>query len=76
MFGAFGEKVHGVWLIIVFALTFMFPAVWILMMRGLDMIDSLSLETANERIIPFVSTATFYLWATWMFKPNVHMKIP
>ena len=41
MFGYFGEKLHFVWLIIVFALTFVFPAVWMLMMKGLGMIDSL-----------------------------------
>jgi membrane-associated phospholipid phosphatase len=46
------------------------------MMKGLEMIDSLQLETSKERIIPLIATATFYLWATWMFKPTVNMKIP
>ena len=76
MFGYFGEKLHFVWLIIVFALTFVFPAVWMLMMKGLGMIDSLQMETSKERIVPFVACITFYLWTTWMFKANVHMKIP
>ena len=76
MFGYFGEKLHFVWLIIVFALTFVFPAVWMLMMKGLGMIDSLKMESSKDRIVPFVATATFYLWTTWMFKANVHMKIP
>jgi hypothetical protein len=76
MFGYFGEKLHFVWLMIVFFLTFVFPAVWILMMKGLGMIDSLSMETSKERIVPFVASITFYLWTTWMFKSNVHMKIP
>lgn len=76
MFGYFGERLHFVWLIIVFALTVIFPAIWMLMMKGLGMIDSLKMETNKERIIPFVAAMTFYLWATWMFKANVHMKIP
>ncbi len=76
MFGYFGEKLHFVWLIIVFALTFIFPAVWMGMMKGLGMIDSLKMETSKERIVPFVAAITFYLWTTWMFKANVHMKIP
>lgn len=76
MFGYFGEKIHGAWLIIIFVLTFIFPAVWILMMKRLEMIDSLNMEQAKDRIIPFVATATFYLWATWMFKSSAHMKIP
>lgn len=75
-YGYFGEKLHIVWLIIVFALTFVFPAVWLLMMKRLEMIQSLTLNTTNERIIPFIATATFYLWTAWMFKRNVHMKIP
>jgi hypothetical protein len=76
MFGYFGEKLHIVWLIVVFALTFMFPAVWMLMMKRLEMVDSMNLDSPKERIIPMVATATFYLWCTWMFKPSVHTKIP
>jgi len=76
MYGYFGERLHIVWLIIVFALTFVFPAVWILMMKGLGMIEHLRMETPRERIVPFVAAITFYLWTTWMFKANTHMKIP
>jgi hypothetical protein len=76
MFGYFGEKLHVAWLIIVFALTVIFPSVWLLMMKRLEMIESLLLETSKERIIPFIATGTFYLWTAWMFKPNVNMKIP
>ena len=75
-FWPFGEKLHIVWLIIIFMLTFLFPVVWLLMMRKLEIIDSLNLETTKERIVPFIATATFYLWTTWMFKSNVHLKIP
>lgn len=76
MYGYFGDRVHIAWLIVVFALTFIFPAVWLLMMRRLEMIESFQLETAKERIVPFIATATFYLWATWMFKPSPNMKLP
>lgn len=75
-FGYFGERLHFVWLIIVFALTFVFPSIWMLMMKKLEMIESVHLETARDRIIPFIASSTFYLWAAWMFKPNVEMKIP
>jgi hypothetical protein len=76
MFGFFGERLHIVWLIIVFALTVVFPTVWILMMKGLGMIDSLDIKTPSQRIVPFIAVGTFYLWATWMFKSSAHMKIP
>ncbi|MCW5908797.1 MAG: hypothetical protein KIS94_13120 [Chitinophagales bacterium] len=76
LYGYFGEKVHVVWLIIIFALTFVFPVIWLVMMKRLEMIESFHLETAKERIIPFIATATFYLWTAWMFKPSATMKIP
>ena len=76
MFGRFGERLHGAWLIIVFALTFLFPVVWLVMMKRLDMIENFNFETTKDRIIPFVAVATFYLWTAWMFKPSANMKIP
>lgn len=76
LYGYFGEKVHILWLIIVFILTALFPSVWLIMMKRLEMISNLQLDTANERIIPYIATATFYLMATWMFKPSVTMKMP
>lgn len=76
MYGYFGQKLHIVWLIIVFALTFVFPAIWLIMMKRLEMIDSMELHTSRERIIPFIATITFYLWTTWMFKPGGNLKIP
>ena len=76
LYGYFGERVHIVWLIIIFALTFLFPVVWLVMMKRLEMIESFQLETAKERIVPFIATATFYLWTAWMFKPSLTMKVP
>jgi hypothetical protein len=73
LFGPFDKAAQIKW-IIVFALTFIFPVVWILMMKGLGMIDNFKLETSKERIVPYVATITFYLWTAWMYKANVHMK--
>jgi hypothetical protein len=75
-FGFFWQKDNGLWLIIIFILTFLFPVIWLLMMKQLEMIDNLKLQTTKERIIPLVATTTFYLWAAWMFKPTANMKIP
>lgn len=70
-----GFRRDVVWVGIVFVLTFVFPVIWILMMRGLEMINSLKMETSRERIIPYVASMTFYLWTAWTLKSNVHMKI-
>jgi hypothetical protein len=60
LFGRWGERVHIVWLIIVFALTFVFPVVWMMMMKKLEMIESLQVsKPPKERIIPFIAAATF-----------------
>lgn len=75
-YGYFGERLHTAWLIIVFALTALFPIIWLGMMKRLEMIESFDLSTSKERIVPFIATSTFYLWATWMFKPSANMKIP
>jgi hypothetical protein len=70
LFGNFDFKQQSLWVILVFVLTFVFPSVWLLMMRKLQMIDSLKLETTKERIIPYIATATFYLWTYRMFHPT------
>jgi len=70
LFGNFDFKQQSLWVILVFVLTFVFPAVWLIMMRKLQMIDSLKLETTKERIIPYIATATFYLWTYRMFHPT------
>lgn len=70
LFGNFNERNQFIWIVLVFVLTFVFPAVWLVMMRKLEMIESLELKTSKERIIPFIATATFYLWAYRMFKPS------
>ncbi len=70
LFGNFDFRQQSLWVFLVFMLTFVFPAVWLVMMRKLQMIDSLKLETTKERIIPYIATATFYLWTYRMFRPS------
>ncbi|MBX2902074.1 MAG: phosphatase PAP2 family protein [Chitinophagales bacterium] len=70
LFGNFNAKNQFIWVVLVFVLTFIFPTVWLVMMRKLQMIESLELRTNKERIIPFIAIATFYLWAYRMFKPS------
>lgn len=70
LFGNFDFRQQFLWIFLVFVLTFVFPVVWLVMMRKLQMIDSLKLETTRERIIPYIATATFYLWTYRMFHPS------
>jgi hypothetical protein len=70
LFAQYNERQQGGWLIGVFALTFLFPVIWLAMMKQLGMISSFSLESKKERIIPYIAIATFYLWTYRMFKPS------
>lgn len=47
----------------IFVNTFMMPTVAILMMKALGFIRTLEMKSSQERIIPFVATMTFYIWA-------------
>ncbi|MFN8310663.1 MAG: hypothetical protein U0T73_11940 [Chitinophagales bacterium] len=63
------------WIAMVFLLTCIFPIFWVFLMKQLELIDSLKLEDRKQRIIPYVATATFYLWAFMLFKPTAHPNI-
>lgn len=50
-------------IISIFVNTFLMPSVAILMMKKLDFIKSLEMEDKQDRIIPFIATMIFYIWA-------------
>lgn len=47
----------------IFINTFIMPAVAILMMKALGFVKTLEMQDKQERIIPFIATMTFYIWA-------------
>lgn len=65
-----GYKVPLLWTMVIFILTCLFPLIWMGMMKGLGLVTDLHLRNKKERIIPFIATATFYLWTYRMFKPG------
>ncbi len=54
----------------VFFSTFCLPAMAVAMMKGLGLIDSFQMEDRRERIIPYIATATFYLWIFMSIRTN------
>lgn len=48
--------------------TIFFPAVTVLLLKGLGFIKSIQLKTRRERIIPYVATNIFYFWVFLVFK--------
>ena len=55
-------KFKGILLINVVAITFVMPAVAILLMRFMNLVPSLEMEDRKSRIGPLIVTAVFYLW--------------
>lgn len=49
-------------IMMVFSLTFVIPAVVVIMSKKLGLVNSLTLKTKMERVIPYIATAIFYLW--------------
>jgi len=61
-FGSPDEQMLTYMIASIFGISFLFPVFSVFLMRMLGMVDSFQMEDREERIIPYVSTAIFYLW--------------
>jgi hypothetical protein len=48
--------------------TILFPGITVLLLKGLNFIQSIFLRTQKDRIIPYIASGTFYFWAFWVLK--------
>lgn len=48
--------------------TIFFPAITVLLLKGVGFIKSILLKTQRERIIPYIATNIFYFWMYLVFK--------
>lgn len=58
----FAGKDKGILLLSIFFNSFVMPVISFLLMKALGFIQSLEMEDAQERIIPFISAMIFYIW--------------
>jgi membrane-associated phospholipid phosphatase len=65
-------KVPYLLLMMLAFLTIVFPLVSVVLMKWLDLIDSLEMKGKKERFIPMIAVSTFMLWAFFMFKPGTN----
>jgi hypothetical protein len=72
-FAQLSPKALQLSVIVIFILTFIFPVVSLMLMRKLDLIPSLTLEDKKDRVIPFISIATFYIWTFFYYKPSYRL---
>jgi len=52
----------------VFINSFMFPVLFMVLLKGLGFVDNLELKTREERFVPFIATMIFYIWTYFVFK--------
>ncbi len=68
MFLDFGNIASTIVLISFLASTILFPLIAILMMKGLNLIESIHMEEKKERVGPLLITSLFYVWSFLNFK--------
>ena len=62
---------------IVFCFTFLNPALAIVIMNKLELVDSVNLRKQKDRILPYIAGLTFSIWLTYMaIKPGNHPIVP
>ena len=52
---------------------FAFPAITVLLLRGLGFIDSLFLKTQRDRIIPYIASGTFFFWTQYVLREQSYI---
>lgn len=66
-FSIVNETLQWRLLILIFVSTFIMPLISILLMYRLRSISSLTMDSKNERFLPFLSTTFFYMITTYLF---------
>lgn len=74
VFSVSRENPKGVWFIAFLLFSCIIPLVGVLLMRGLGMVRSLSLETRDERKVPYVLAGLFYM--ALVVQNNHNMELP
>ena len=69
-YGSYDFQQKSLLVIIIFIMTFIFPVFTLVILRLLKMIDSMQLKDRQQRTIPYVASASFYLWTYMMIRPN------
>jgi hypothetical protein len=70
LFAVYPLKAQLLWVIITFVFTFLCPVIWLVIMKRLELISDFKMANTNDRIIPYIAVATFYMWMFKLFKPT------
>ena len=51
----------------------LFPAIAVLLLKGLRFIDSIFLRTQKDRIIPYIASMTFFFWTQYVLREQIYI---
>ncbi|MEO5782499.1 MAG: hypothetical protein ABIQ07_04460 [Ginsengibacter sp.] len=67
-FAGFGDRAR-LWILIRISLNMIFfPAITVLLLKGVGFIDSVFLRNQRDRIIPYIAAGIFYFWMYLVFR--------
>lgn len=72
-FAGFGESGKRRLLLLIVINTLFFPAITVLLLKGVRFIDSIFLRTQRDRIIPYIAAMTFYFWTQYVLREQVNI---
>jgi len=72
-FVGFSEDGKKKLLLLVFINAFAFPAITVLLLKGLGFIRSVYLRTQTDRIIPYIASMTFFFWTQYVLRQQSYV---
>ena len=72
-FAGFGLLAKKKVMLLIAINAFAFPAITVLLLKGLGFIDSLFLKTQKDRIIPYIASGTFFFWTQYVLREQPYI---
>jgi len=75
LFSAYGSKQISQIFIAVMINTFLFPFIAIILLWRLGFVKSLEMDDPKERLVPYITTGAFYIWAYIVFRKSGYPQV-
>ena len=67
-FSGFSDDKKSRLVLVIILNAVLFPAITVLLLKGVRFIESVFLHTQKDRIIPYIATITFYFWTQYVLR--------
>jgi len=75
LFSAYGSKQISQIFVAVMINTFLFPFIAIFLLWRLGFVKSLQMDDPKERLVPYITTGAFYIWAYVVFRKSGYPQV-